>query len=139
MRRLGIVAVGLALVVEVGLLPSGALASPGTTERVSVDSAGNEGNDAGSFYAAISADGRYVAFESYASNLVPGDTNLWGDVFVRDRIGAPVGGIAELPPLASAPGGSGWTGGTYAVLGMVGGALAITVVGVAAKRRRDQQ
>ena len=35
-------------------------------------------------YPAISADGRYVAFESGASNLVPGDTNHRDDVFVRD-------------------------------------------------------
>jgi Tol biopolymer transport system component len=32
----------------------------------------------------ISADGRYVAFESNASNLVPGDTNFMWDIFVRD-------------------------------------------------------
>src|SRR5205085_2668883 len=35
----------------------------------------------------ISADGRYVTFASYASNLVSGDTNGTLDVFVRDRIG----------------------------------------------------
>ena len=34
---------------------------------------------------AISADGRFVAFDSLASNLVPGDTNGTNDVFVRDR------------------------------------------------------
>src|SRR5262249_12451435 len=34
----------------------------------------------------ISADGRLVAFASYAGNLVPGDTNAAGDVFVRDRV-----------------------------------------------------
>lgn len=34
----------------------------------------------------ISQDGRYVAFSSYASNLVPGDTNEQTDIFVRDRI-----------------------------------------------------
>ena len=34
---------------------------------------------------AISADGRYVAFQSSASNLVPGDTNDAGDIFVYDR------------------------------------------------------
>ena len=34
----------------------------------------------------ISADGRYVAFESDADNLVPGDTNGKKDVFVRDRV-----------------------------------------------------
>ncbi|MEN6642915.1 MAG: calcium-binding protein, partial [Armatimonadia bacterium] len=33
----------------------------------------------------ISADGRYVAFESCASNLVAGDTNRSPDVFVHDR------------------------------------------------------
>ncbi len=38
----------------------------------------------GSGHASISADGRYVAFISYASNLVPGDTNGISDVFVRD-------------------------------------------------------
>ena len=35
-------------------------------------------------YPSISADGRYVAFSSYASNLVPNDTNGQPDVFVRD-------------------------------------------------------
>ena len=36
-------------------------------------------------YPSISADGRYVAFQSSASNLVPGDTNGVGDTFVYDR------------------------------------------------------
>src|SRR6476661_3251922 len=54
-----------------------------TTTRVSVDSAGNQGNrDA--YGASISADGRFVAFESFASNIVPGDTNNTSDIFVRD-------------------------------------------------------
>jgi len=56
----------------------------GTTERVSVDSAGLEGNS-GSSNASISADGRFVAFMSWASNLVPGDTNFKSDIFVHDR------------------------------------------------------
>jgi hypothetical protein len=56
----------------------------GQTTRVSVDSAGVQGNY-GSYYSSISADGRYVAFISDASNLVPGDTNDWSDVFVHDR------------------------------------------------------
>ena len=34
----------------------------------------------------ISADGRFVAFQSLASNLVPGDTNNVADIFVRDRV-----------------------------------------------------
>jgi hypothetical protein len=56
----------------------------GTTERVSVDSNGAEGNG-NSYLPALSADGRYVAFSSFAHNLVPGDTNTFLDVFTRDR------------------------------------------------------
>ena len=46
----------------------------GTTERVSVGPGGAQGNEL-SFDPAISADGRFVAFGSGATNLVPGDTN----------------------------------------------------------------
>jgi len=55
----------------------------GETTRVSVASDGAQA-DGRSERATISADGRYVAFESYSTNLVPGDTNAVGDVFVRD-------------------------------------------------------
>jgi len=57
----------------------------GNTFRVSVSSQGVEGNDRSGF-SSVSADGRYVAFDSIATNLVPGDTNLWEDVFVHDRV-----------------------------------------------------
>jgi Tol biopolymer transport system component len=57
----------------------------GTTERVSVGTGGTQGNDH-SYSPSISADGRWVAFASDASNLVPGDTNATGDVFLRDRV-----------------------------------------------------
>jgi Tol biopolymer transport system component len=56
----------------------------GRTTRVSVGAGGAQGN-AGSIGAGISADGRYVTFDSNATNLVPGDTNDLGDVFVHDR------------------------------------------------------
>jgi len=56
------------------------------TSRVSLRANGGQGNDlSGGPFNAISADGRFVAFFSVASNLVPGDTNETGDVFVRDR------------------------------------------------------
>jgi uncharacterized repeat protein (TIGR01451 family) len=54
-----------------------------TVRRVSVDAAGTQANG-NSSQAAISADGRTVAFVSFASNLVPGDTNAVNDVFVKD-------------------------------------------------------
>ena len=54
------------------------------TERVSVDSMGAQA-DGNSFTATLSADGRFVAFDSFASNLVLGDTNGLSDIFVRDR------------------------------------------------------
>jgi len=60
----------------------------GVTSRVSVASDGRQGNaDSQSFEPpAMSADGRFVAFTSFASNLVAGDTNAAGDVFVRNRL-----------------------------------------------------
>ncbi len=85
----GVVAVGPAAAATVG----------GVTSRVSVASNGRQGNadsgygDYNGYYdvqetnrVAISAGGRFVAFSSAASNLVPGDTNAAGDVFVRDRL-----------------------------------------------------
>jgi TolB protein len=56
----------------------------GVTQRVSLSSAGVEGNDLSYGPAALSANGRYVAFESDASNLVADDTNGARDIFVRD-------------------------------------------------------
>ena len=56
----------------------------GTTELVSVSSGGVQGNF-NSTNPSISADGRFVAFQSSANNLVPMDTNNKSDIFVRDR------------------------------------------------------
>jgi Tol biopolymer transport system component len=55
-----------------------------TTERVSVSSDGVQGNKH-SQYPSISDDGRYVAFQSDANNLIAADTNGKTDVFVHDR------------------------------------------------------
>jgi WD40-like Beta Propeller Repeat len=54
------------------------------TSRISIPTGGGQGND-NSYSANISADGRFVAFISYASNLVDGDTNGAFDAFVHDR------------------------------------------------------
>jgi Tol biopolymer transport system component len=56
----------------------------GSTERISVASDGSQANSS-SWVCAISSNGRFVAFQSYASNLVAGDTNAKPDIFIRDR------------------------------------------------------
>jgi Tol biopolymer transport system component len=66
------------------LVLAGGIAWSQVTDRVSVDSAGVEGNNA-STAPSTSSDGRYVAFESFATNLVANDTNTDKDIFVHDR------------------------------------------------------
>jgi Tol biopolymer transport system component len=56
----------------------------GVTTRVSVGASGLQANN-GSHQPSISDDGNFIAFQSYASNLVAGDTNGYLDVFVHDR------------------------------------------------------
>lgn len=63
---------------------AGARAAAQTTEIVSTDSSGVQGNSH-SFSSSISADGSFVALDSVASNLVASDTNGRQDVFVHDR------------------------------------------------------
>ena len=63
---------------------AGGTARAGTTERVSITSDGTQA-DLGSHKTAVSADGRFVAFNSEATNLVAGDTNGSWHIFVHDR------------------------------------------------------
>jgi len=67
-----------------------------TTQLISISSGGTAANDA-SGRPSVSADGRYVAFWSYASDLVPNDTNGVADIFVRDRLT----GTTEIVSVAS--------------------------------------
>jgi len=60
-----------------------------TVDRVSRAASGTQG-DGTSCDAAISADGQFVAFESSATNLVPGDINGKNDIFVFDRESAAI-------------------------------------------------
>jgi Tol biopolymer transport system component len=85
----------------------------GTTGRVSVGPSGIQGNGPAGDFTALSADGRFVGFDSYASNLVAGDANGTCDVFVHDRQtgttrcvsvepgGAPGPDIAQAPALSA--------------------------------------
>jgi hypothetical protein len=81
---------GACLAGGLGLLLAGgaALATAPPLLRVSVSTAGVQGDDHSHDERGqrISADGRYVAFTSNATTLVPGDTNRYDDIFVRDRL-----------------------------------------------------
>jgi TolB protein len=84
----------------------------GSTKRITAAADGAEG-DGSSFSPAISADGRYVAFDSYAANLSLGDTNGASDVFLHDLFsgstvrvsstipGGPPAGHSEFPSISS--------------------------------------
>src|SRR5438045_2441417 len=78
----GALAAAGSLALTLATTPASAWASE-TTERTSVSSTGEQANG-DSLAAAVAADGRYVAFDSSATNLVKGDTG--GGVYVRDRL-----------------------------------------------------
>lgn len=70
-----------------------------STARASLTSDGSE-VALGGVNPALSADGRHLAFSSWAPNLVPGDSNGYIDVFVRDTTALP-GGVLTPPGPAS--------------------------------------
>ena len=105
----------------------------GTTERVSVDTAGAEaggpsGSDEAADYAVISPDGRYVAFSSEATNLVSGVPEFSREIYVRDlvsdvteRVSVPDNEGPTEAAGARAPGIS--EGGRYVTFGSTAGNL----------------
>lgn len=69
-----------------------------TTRLVSVNRAGTGGGNGASGNPALSSDGRWVAFESLASDLVANDTNQVSDIFVRDLRGGETRQVSvEIP------------------------------------------
>src|SRR5688500_6889490 len=89
-RRRGAFAVA-AVTGAAALGPASALAAHNVIEPISIAPDGAIGNDSSVVgdhlgdYGDMTPDGRFVVFASAASNLVAGDTNGVGDVFVRDR------------------------------------------------------
>lgn len=87
-----------------------------TTELVELISQASDGtranSDSGS--PAISADGRYVVFSSFASNLVPDDTNGHTDIFIRDRTNATTARVSVPHPPAQASLGTEANGSSFA-------------------------
>ncbi len=88
-----------------------AFAAP-TTTRASLASTGVQSTGGANDAPSLSSNGRYVAFASLATNLVPGDTNAMSDVFVRDTVanttirvsvssgGAQSNGISDQPAIS---------------------------------------
>ena len=70
----------------------------GVTTRVSVDSNGNQALGGGSGEPVITPDGRFLAFNSNAFNLVPDDINGEEDLFVRELSVSPVTLVGEVFP-----------------------------------------
>jgi len=87
-RSSGRAAVVAAVAVAALALAAPAVAGIGPTTRESLTGASGQQANGASFGASLSADGSLVAFQSDASDLVPGDTNRVPDVFVRDRTNA---------------------------------------------------
>lgn len=61
----------------------------GTLRRVNTASDGSEANNAGFGWLhrpSMSADGRYIAFDSFSTNLVPDDSNNTDDIFLKDTL-----------------------------------------------------
>ena len=72
----------------------------GSTTRVSTAPGGGQPNGA-SHDPRMSGDGRWIVFESEATNLVPGDTNGVTDVFLFDRVSGAISRISAAPDLPS--------------------------------------
>lgn len=94
-RRTGPVCAATAFVASLAITATAAMTATaaatepsllGAAERVSVALSGGEGNGWSYLGSSLSGDGRFVAFGSESSDLVPGDTNGVADVFVRDRL-----------------------------------------------------
>jgi Tol biopolymer transport system component len=99
---------GLACALAVSA-PGAASASGGhpATVRVSVAAGGGDPTS-NSSWPSVSSDGRYVAFSSWASNLVPGDANDASDVFVRDLLTGTTT-LVSVPPDGTPANGSSFT------------------------------
>ncbi len=96
-RRFLLPGLFLLLVLLAGMRPRTSAAPAATIARVSVSSTGEQAN-ALSSPPVLSADGRFVAFHSTASNLTPDDGDEAGDVFVHDRQTGQTRRISFFPP-----------------------------------------
>ena len=88
--------------------PTSTTASRGVTERVSLGLAGTQALGGDTRSLSLSADGRFVAMASSATNLVLNDTNGVQDVFVRDRLTGTTTRVSVPTSFGQAAGASGY-------------------------------
>jgi Tol biopolymer transport system component len=74
------------------------------TVRVSLSSTGAQADGRSEERPSLSADGRFVAFSSVATNLVPGDTNGFQDIFLHDRLTGTTVRVSVEDPVANPDG-----------------------------------
>src|SRR3954453_825171 len=82
-------AVGISLftmIAAMGQVPAGAQSNAACDASASYSRAGGIEPNGISDHPSLSRDGRYIAFESDATNLVPGDSNGLTDAFLYDRV-----------------------------------------------------
>lgn len=95
------------------ILPA-AQANAGVVQLVSANLQGQPSDGNISSWLAISATGRYVAFQSAANDLVAGPADTYGDIFERDTcIGAPTGCVPETIRITVTPSGGLEDGNSY--------------------------
>jgi len=116
-------------------LEGSAATSPDGTIRITTSEAVTEINGG---YGRILKPYPYVSVNLDVACGV-GTTNVTGWLWCATSASNTVGGIAEVPDAETTRTGAGMGGGTFAVLGAVGGVLAITVAGTVAAKRRGGQ
>jgi Tol biopolymer transport system component len=102
------------------------------TVIATVSSSEVQGNNV-SWFGTLSGDGRYLVFQSDASNLVPHDTNGRGDTFVRDLVAGVTERVSVRSDGSQLPGGSGYA---YPSISADGRVIAFNAEGTVAVRDR---
>ncbi|MCK4741876.1 MAG: PD40 domain-containing protein, partial [Anaerolineales bacterium] len=100
-------AVLIVLLASPALLVQATLAHPSETERVSISSAGSEGDQV-SRTPSINANGQIIVFASEATNLVDGDTNGVQDIFLHDWLNGTTERVSLSGQGQEANGASAW-------------------------------
>jgi len=84
LRAFGVLTIGVLTVLGLAWPSAASATVPGVNSMVSINQSGTNGGNLDSYRPYMSGDGRFVAFDSSASNLVSSDTNNQNDIFERN-------------------------------------------------------